>query len=362
MFAQLGIGAILEKRLDRYFGIDLSLQQDISRELARLGSISDDDESFVTIDLASASDSLSMKMLEDVLPRDFFSWLKLFRSPTTSIEGKQIALNMVSTMGNGFTFPLQTMLFACVVRAAAFYRGYRLRKRDGALLPNFSVFGDEIIVPKGFVRDVLRLLRYLGFVVNDSKTFVEGPFRESCGRDFFKGHDVRGVYVRSLRTPQDRYVAINALNLWSAKTGLFLPRTVQYLLQSVRNQQVPPYENPDAGIRTPSSSISKLKRDRNMSAVYTAYVARPVFLAINDDGFVYPRAVRQKRDYNPFGLLVAFLQGSIKSGGITVRHDWAAYRAKRRIAPFWDYLPPTCDIASQSTWKRWETAFYFNMY
>jgi hypothetical protein len=362
MFGQLGIGAILERRLDRYFGIDLSVQPDISRELAKLGSMRDDDESFVTIDLASASDSLSMKMLENVLPRDFFSWLKLFRSPSTEVHGRQVELNMVSTMGNGFTFPLQTMLFACVVRAAAFHRGIRLRKKSPSSLPNFSVFGDDIVCQRRIASDVLRLLRYLGFTVNSSKSFILGPFRESCGRDYYFGHDVRGVYVRSLKTQQDRYAVINALNLWSAKVGISLPNTVRYLMSSVKNQPVPAEDNVDAGIRTPYSFVAKKKRDGNQACIYYASVSRPLFIAIGEDRFVYPRAVRQRRDYNPFGLLVALLQGCVQSGKISVRHDWYSYRTKRRVTPRWDYLPPSSDIASLTSWKRWETAFYLNTY
>jgi hypothetical protein len=264
MYVQLGFGRILEDRLRRFFGIDLSDQPDKNRELARRGSISDDR---CTIDLESASDSLSLRMLSQILPPDFLRWLEMMRCPKTQLGEVPVALNMVSTMGNGTTFPLQTIIFASVVSAAARFRRIELHNPNRDRLGNWAVFGDDIIVKREIVDDVIRLLTLLGFKVNQQKSFIEGPFRESCGADWFKGQYVRGVYIKRLRTQQDRYVAINNLNLWSAVTGIPLRRTVGYLAKRVRFLPVPPWENLDGGLRVPYVMVDKLRWDRHVHSI-----------------------------------------------------------------------------------------------
>lgn len=188
MWFQLGLGAILEDRLKSYFGIRLDKQPDLNRTLARTGSIDGD---IVTIDLESASDSLSLKMLSYMLPRSLYGILTTLRCPATTLpSGSELELNMVSTMGNGFTFPLQTMLFAAVVRGVNNWHRKTWRNVPRLSGVNFGVFGDDIICPVRIERDVIRVLNLLGFVVNTTKSYVEGPFRESCGADWFLGVNV----------------------------------------------------------------------------------------------------------------------------------------------------------------------------
>lgn len=365
IFFQLGFGAFLEKRLRSSFGTSLATQPDCNRELCRIGSLT---QEYISIDLSSASDSMSLRMLKEFLPPSFLGWLELLRSKeTTQPNGERLCLNMVSTMGNGFTFPLQTMFFTCIVFAAASVDQLSLGKWDTQAAPrNWGVFGDDIICPSRIGRKVLRLLELTGFVVNHGKTFVEGPFRESCGYDYFSGHNVRGVYIKTLRSQQSRYAAINNLNLWSARTGVSLRRTVQYLRSSVRWQPVPPIENDDAGIKVPFSFVTNdaglyPRKDRNRSAVYDRSVARPLLIPIGERD-LRTRGKMKKRSYNPNGLLASFLYGGIVDSAISVRLDTTWYSRKRGVTPNWDYLPSDCLIARQSDWQRWNTAVYFNLY
>lgn len=365
-FFQLGFGACLEKRLNQAFGLDFAVQQDRSRVLARLGSVRNlpapltERDRPVTIDLSSASDSMSIRMLKEILPVDFFNWLISMRCATGFRGDERVALNMVSTMGNGFTFPLQTMLFACVVFASARVNGWHLEKSRGASLGTFSVFGDDIVCPSAIARDVLRLLTLLGFEVNTQKTFVDGPFRESCGGDYFRSYDVRGVYVKTLRSPQSRYALINALNLWTAKTGISLSKTVQHLLSTVRYQPVPPSENDDAGIKVPYSLVKGLRRSKHLQSIlYRRSVARPKALTFGTGEVFTPRGER-RRVYNPHGLLLAFVRGSIVSGKIGIRHDPVFYQTRWGVAPYWDHLPSDCNVALHSDWLRWNSAVHCN--
>lgn len=357
MFYQLGVKEILERRLNAAFGIDLAGQQRKNRELARLGSLSDGDDSFVTIDLSSASDSMSLKMIRSVFPPNVVGWFELLRSPKCTLpNGEQVVLNMVSTMGNGFTFPLQTILFTCVVIAAYRMSNRPIRFPYGNNLGNLGVNGDDIICEKQVSRLVIRLLEILGFQVNRDKTFVEGPFRESCGHDYYRGQLVRGVYVKTLSDPASRYALINALNLWSARVGISLPTTVGYLLSTVRFLPVPLWENVDAGIRVPFHYARSItgRSKRYQSILYECLVPLRTVIRISDDRLHVPRGSKF-RIYNPPGLLMAVLNGSIRSCSIGVRHDTSRYKTKRRIAPNWDYSETSSEVASEERTEAWES-------
>jgi hypothetical protein len=368
MFYQLGLGQILTDRLKAYFGIDLTVQQFNNRELARRGSL---DGGYSTLDLESASDSVSLKMCDAVLPGWFNTLLGKLRSPTSVIRGREHELFMVSTMGNGFTFPLQTILFSCMVEAAAKWAGFSIRRPGSRWDPlsnvrrydqgTFAVFGDDIICPVEITRYVMKLLEMAGFSVNHSKSFVEGPFKESCGADYYHGINVRGVYIRRLETKQDFYSAINQLNLFSTRTGLRLPTTIRWLLARVPWNPVPRWEDDSSGVKVP---LSLLRNPRicldTGSILYYPYVADTLRIRIGESAIFSPKGVK-RRIYNPSGLFVAYLQGSINGAAIPVRHDQVKWRRKLRVAPNWDAPPTAHPLAGWFCWQRWDNAVYLNL-
>jgi hypothetical protein len=368
MFFQLGLGQILTERLKSHFGVDLRYQPRRNVRLARLGSI---DGSVATIDLESASDSLSLGLCEAVFPRWFLDLLYEYRTPFTKVRGQQVELSMVSTMGNGFTFPLQTMLFSCVVRAVASWRSTFLGRasRRGA---RWGVFGDDIICPIDLAGDVVHLLRLIGFRVNSEKSYTEryGRFRESCGGDFYMGHNVRGVYIKSLRTPQSRYVAINLLNEWSAKWRIPLPRVVGYLQDSVRHLAVPPFAPIDSGIRIPLDlTLNRYGLWRNIdngTFVYRCYEPYVPSIKVLMDRLTLPRGVYQLRSriYNPDGLMFAFVGGYIRSSKIPIalkQGERPRYRMKTRRAPFWGPSVEQQHSHAAGFWGWWNTIVPFNL-
>jgi hypothetical protein len=364
MFFQLGLGRVLETRLVQSFGIDLSAQPDRNRHLAYVGSKFG---TIATIDLESASDGFSMNLMADVLPDYIQDVLCLLRSPKVRIGDSEVMLHMVSSMGNGFTFPLQTILFACVVRACASFRDKRLGLASHSTAA-WGVFGDDIACPTELAGDVCRLLRLIGFRVNGSKSYLEGPFRESCGHDYFLGHNVRGVYLKSLLSPQDRYVAINLLNEWSARSGITLPRTVGYLKDSVRDLAIPPFESPDAGIRypVPPPGLWSSKKQRYY---YRCYEPVQKFLQVSEDPRVPPYSHAnkrlRKRIFNPSGLLVAFLGGYINNMRIALalkQGERVAYRTRTKVAPFWGpSLEQSGKAPDSCFWQRWNAATELNL-
>jgi hypothetical protein len=376
MFFQLGLGEILAARLTESFGIKISRQQPRNVRLARIGSI---DGSIVTIDLESASDSLSLNLAREIFPSWFYNLLCEYRTPNTVVEGERVALNMVSTMGNGFTFPLQTMLFACVVRAVASSMNVRLG-RASSRNARWGVYGDDIICPTAMSDRVVRLLTLIGFRVNREKSYTEryGRFRESCGGDFYMGHNVRGVYIKTLQTPQSRYVIINLLNEWSAKWLIPLPQAVGYLQDSVKHLAVPPFAAIDSGIRLPLNlTLNRYglwHSSKNGSFLYRCYEAWVPMIEIKADGTILlPRGNFQlrRRMYNPDGLHMAFVGGYIagskepsSNGRIPIslkQGERPRYRMRTRRAPFWGHSVQQQRSHAAGFWGRWNTVVPFNL-
>lgn len=246
MALQLAAGTYLEGAL-RMIGLDIKTQQPKNKALARRGSI---DGSLATIDLASASDSISIPLVRKLFPSKWVDLLLDLRSPVTTLpDGRVIEMHMISTMGNGFTFPLMTFIFVSLIYAL------RCRRRGPRLFidwTNTCVFGDDIIVPTREYNDLCIILRKAGFSVNLEKSFSDGPFRESCGGDYYVGKDVTPFYVKSLRNDSEIYVAINQLLRWSGEHKVCVTSSLRLLVSYLKRGPylVPEWRDPMEGILT----------------------------------------------------------------------------------------------------------------
>lgn len=199
LFYQLGLGRAVRTRL-RAAGIDLQFGQDIHRRVAREASIRGH---LATIDLSNASDTVCFNLVKLLLPPTWFELLSMLRSPKTYVEGKWILLEKFSSMGNGYTFELETLVFLALSLVAT--------EASGVIATpglNVHTFGDDIIVPTEAAENVLAVLRYFGMSANKSKTFVTGPFRESCGGDFFNGVNVRPFFLKDLPYEPQHFIAM----------------------------------------------------------------------------------------------------------------------------------------------------------
>lgn len=182
-FVQLGLGAVIRSRL-RKTGCNLD-DQSHNGELARIGSISGH---LATVDLKSASDTISYMTVLELLPSDWFDLMDKARSRFYTYEGRTYSFEKFSSMGNGFTFELQSLIFLALARATCSFLGIRCTE--------VSVYGDDIIIPTEAYTMFSQVLEYCGFTVNQTKSFHSGPFRESCGADFFLGQNVRPVAIK----------------------------------------------------------------------------------------------------------------------------------------------------------------------
>lgn len=367
MLFQKGIAGVMERRLKSMFSIDFSVQPFLNSKLARLGSV---EGSFGTIDLSSASDTISLRMLEEMLPRQPMDWLKRCRSPNTTLPGgSELELHMFSSMGNGFTFPLQTMLFACLVIAAYRIYGIPIHYSQGSTPGNFAVFGDDIIVDKRVYNSVVRCLAILGFSVNNDKSFNQGLFRESCGTDYYQGLDVRGVYVKTLLHAGDYYSAINRLNRWSAKHCIFLPRTIKLLRRGCRFLGVPYDEADDAGVKVPLTLLTRPKYNANGAIKYLARVNLPLGVSIPSieaDGDISVLEVHRVRRSLPGfiylgdGLMLCLLAGWLRNGSLGLRSANPKAVLRRRVCPGWDERIAAVGVSQQYE-ESWKAFSYANL-
>lgn len=216
-FLQKGVDVVLRRKLSR-FGIDLK-DQSRNQVLARLGSLPEEDP-YVTIDLSEASDSISIGLARDLLPRPWFHFLNAIRSPNYTLKGKKYPFEKFCSMGNGFCFPLETLIFASVCEAVSEYRNVKA---------DYSVYGDDIIVRRSLSDEVLKMLRLLGFRHNPKKTFLQGNFRESCGADWFSGEDVRPVTMDTLPCTIQEVFSFHNQTLRNARCTVYFQEVREYL-------------------------------------------------------------------------------------------------------------------------------------
>ena len=206
MFFQKGVGACIRKRLQRY-GLLRKDAQNVNRRAAKHGALTG---LLATLDLKSASDSVSLALCEALLPDEWLQHVLSLRSPVGVVEGisNPVVYEKVSSMGNGFTFELETLLFYCLAVSAC-------GKRAGV-----RVYGDDLIVPARYADRVVTTFREAGFSVNTTKSFSSGPFRESCGGHYFGFKDVTPFYLRhDVESISDAIVLHNHVLSWHSTQG-----------------------------------------------------------------------------------------------------------------------------------------------
>lgn len=244
MFYQLGIMDYMVRRFasgswSRH--IDLH-DADKNRDLAWEGSLTGE---YATIDLSSASDSVRYWLVRELFHKTSLRELLIAtRSRFAEYEGSLYEPTYFAPMGSGCCFPVECAVFASIVD-----RVMRTNRDRRA----WRVYGDDIICPCERADEVIDRLTVLGFKVNVEKSFYDGNsgFRESCGGDYFKGENVRPVYVSRKfsglrpdpRHPQSIASLIDQANsLWSFKHAR------QRILAELNGMKLKPLYSPDGEV------------------------------------------------------------------------------------------------------------------
>nr|WKV33814.1 MAG: RNA-dependent RNA polymerase [Riboviria sp.] len=187
MICQRVIAFGIQRVLRLGYGIIVTIGQDIHKALIQ-GPVD-------TTDLRNASNSIWLQVCDFFLGgTELGRLVHKTRSPQVDVDDVTYLLNMVAPMGNGFTFELMTLLLLAICREVD---------------ENATVYGDDIITHKG--TDLVHAsLLAIGVNLNTEKTFVDSPFRESCGGFY---HDDIG-YIESFEFEwaEDLYDAIVLVN------------------------------------------------------------------------------------------------------------------------------------------------------
>lgn len=242
IFLQLGVGQHIRKCLKRV-GINLddqSINQRYAEDALSLG--------LATVDLKAASDTIASAIVWQLLPHRWATFLDLLRSPAMRVGKSWIRLEKFSSMGNGFTFELETLIFWALVES--------LRDLESKTGGRVSVYGDDIICPSDIIPQLIELLDFCGFEVNTKKSHWSGLFRESCGKHYFGGKDVTPIYQKEVPKGRvERYRCHNRLLYHAIDRGslaygvhAIADRT---LLTAVRFARVCVEEQDDRVIRIP---------------------------------------------------------------------------------------------------------------
>lgn len=172
--------------------------QTLNQEGARYGALHG---VFATLDLKSASDLVSWRLVRWLFPPHIVEALEAVRSNCTELpSGQLLDLMAHAPMGSANCFPIEATVF--FILAAAAINNHRgtssVTERNR---PVVLVYGDDIIVDTDVSSVVIDMLEACGLRVNRSKSFISGPFRESCGGDFYRERCVTTAKLRRLPGP-----------------------------------------------------------------------------------------------------------------------------------------------------------------
>jgi hypothetical protein len=117
-------------------------------------------------------------------------------------------------MGNGFTFELESLIFFAAAQAVQEYLEHENPDRDAS--GPISVYGDDVILPRRCYELFSSFSAFLGFTVNNDKSFSTSYFRESCGAHYFDGVDCKPIFLKErLRNASSVYKLANSVR-WLA--------------------------------------------------------------------------------------------------------------------------------------------------
>jgi hypothetical protein len=167
--------------------------QTINQRMALLGSTAPFD--WCTLDMKEASDRVSLALVKELFPEEWFQALYACRTPQTRLpDGTLVPFKKFAPMGSAVCFPVEALVFwALGVSALHHYTDTPLRKAAGQVY----VYGDDIICHTANHGVIGSTFEQFGLKLNRDKCCVAGPFKESCGMDAFLGASVTPVRVRT---------------------------------------------------------------------------------------------------------------------------------------------------------------------
>jgi hypothetical protein len=221
MYLQKGLGEILRQKL-LALGIDLRTQMK--------NQTGAKDFSLATIDFSMASDSVSQGLVSYLFPKNWVDLIQDLRSEIGVLpDGTLHRYSKVSSMGNGFTFELESLIFLALARAVT----------PSSEHHRVLVYGDDVIIPVEYVEQFISASLTAGFTINSDKSHWDGLFRESCGIHVHDGNDVTPFFIRRpVKTLSDLFLLHNQLYRWCRRVDHLLTfcewEGIQKILRDLR--------------------------------------------------------------------------------------------------------------------------------
>jgi len=198
-------------------------------------------QGLATLDLSEASDRVSNQLVREMFRNHphLHGAVDSCRSRKADVSGHGvIRMAKFACMGSDLCFPIEAMVFLTII-----FLGIE-KDLNTTLTPRLlkeyvgrvRVYGDDIIVPVEHVRSVVGMLEHFGARVNTAKSFWTGRFRESCGKEYFAGHDVSIVKFRK-DFPTHRMDATGVISLISFRNQMYSSGywgTVKWLDDAIR--------------------------------------------------------------------------------------------------------------------------------
>lgn len=158
-----------------------------------------------TVDLSSASDRLSCRLVEFLFQvnRPLLDGLHASRTRALrALDGELVLLKKFASQGSAVIFPVQSIVYTILALWACGIASGKTEYHDIIQAgKQVRVFGDDIIVPKDAYPVLAGLLKTCLLKVNALKTHDSGFFRESCGMDAYANVDVTPAYLRKFYRP-----------------------------------------------------------------------------------------------------------------------------------------------------------------
>jgi len=225
--------------------------QEPNRRMALEGSLYGE---LATLDLSEASDRVSNQLVREMVAHwpNVAAALDATRSRKADVLGKTYRLAKFASMGSALCFPIEAMVFATIIFVGieeALNR--QLSKKEiNSFFRRVRVYGDDIIVPVDFAVPVVGKLEDFGLRVNTNKSFWTGKFRESCGREYYDGHDVSIVRVRSMlpSRPGDAHELVSTVSLRNQLYYIGYWRVCRWLDKLIGDLIPFPHVGPDSSV------------------------------------------------------------------------------------------------------------------
>jgi hypothetical protein len=202
MFIQQGILRMMKDEFSRqgtYANAFICFDsQEPNQLLAQEGSATGQ---LATLDLKEASDRVSNQLVIKMFERfpTLGEAVQACRSRSADVpDHGVIRLAKFASMGSALTFPIEALVFCTLVFLGIEKALNRpLSRQDvNSRVGKVRIYGEDSIVPVGYVSSVIAVLEDFGLLVNRNKSYWTGSFRESCGGDFYAGMPVKVARVR----------------------------------------------------------------------------------------------------------------------------------------------------------------------